>query len=100
MLKPPRVDGTFGSPNVVRPSELLEQWLGLVMGHQWPPKDKSLQVLQLSIAPTNQHVWNKVITLMELSKILWNLLWSFEQIPQGPAKCMVQFKYINGFLNN
>ena len=35
MLKPPRVDGTFGSPNVVRPSKISEQSMGMHIIHKF-----------------------------------------------------------------
>ena len=34
MLKPPRVDDTFGSPNAVWPSQISEQSMGIHIRHQ------------------------------------------------------------------
>ena len=35
MLKPLRVDDTFGFPNAIRPSQILEQIMGIHIIHQW-----------------------------------------------------------------
>ena len=35
MLKPPRVDDTFGSPNVVRPYQISEKSMGMNIIHKW-----------------------------------------------------------------
>ena len=35
MLKPPRVDDTFGSPNAVKPSKILEQSMRMHIIHKF-----------------------------------------------------------------
>ena len=49
MLKPPRVDDTFGSPNEVKPSQLLEQSIGIHIIHQFNSLLMVIKIFKLII---------------------------------------------------
>ena len=47
MVKPPRVDATFGSPNAVRTSKILEKGMGINIINKWISLFMVIKILKL-----------------------------------------------------